>query len=45
MFYESEDPRRSSSENLFILINRSFRKNETSHIIVYIKTIYPNYCF
>ena len=36
IFYEPEDARWSSSENLLILIDTSFRKNETSRLTVYI---------
>ena len=45
IFYEPEDARWSSSENLFIVIDTTFRKNETSRIIVYIETICPNYFY
>ena len=36
IFYEPEDARWSSSENLLILIDTNFRKNETSRVTVYI---------
>ena len=43
IFYEPEDARWISSENLFILIKKTtFRKNKTSRIIVYIETTCPN---
>ena len=36
IFYEPEDARWSSSENLLILIDTNFRQNETSRVTVYI---------
>ena len=41
-FYEPQDARWTSSENLFILINRGIYKNETCCIVVYFETIWLN---